>query len=842
MAAVRVYCVAFFCLVAASNAALQYCAGEYSLCADGSCALVNASCGNCAAGQYACLLTKTCFSNLDDYRHCENLKGTHLDWTLGEEERLDKLVAAVNLSQMIGQLVNNAPAIDEVALPAYNWLNDDEHGVKGTSKAAVYPMGVTLGSSWNKQLVKAVGRAIGVEARSTHNTQADKSGNNCGSTSTGQVTANGCGITLYAPNINLVRDPRWGRAEEVYGEDPHLTSELAVAMVTGIQGNRELESVAEDGGALMAGASCKHYAVYDTEDLPEARYVLDANVSARDLWETYLPVMKACVVRARATHVMCSYNAVNGKPTCAHPELLNDVLRGQWRFDGFVVSDYDAWINLVTTHKVVDTYEEAAALGINSGMDQEGGFGTYSAIDAMPAAVSSGNVSESTVQTSFRRLMRVRMRLGMLDPPAQVAPNNSTYTCEAQCETPEKLQLAQQAAREGIVLLKNANNALPLKRANFVGRNNSLAVVGPMATDWRVLLGAANYAFQDGPSLGCITILTGITAALGNDTAGLVAHINGCPDAPCATANITAASAIAKAAKATVLVLGDSFGAATGWPLCQGTREDGCESEQHDRGTIELPGQQMALAQAVKAASNGPVVCVLTHGGALALGSALEACDAVLSIGVAGQMGGAALADILFGDYSPAGRSPVTFYSATSDLPAMGEFNEYPHENSNGTTYRYYKGAPPTFRFGDGLSYTTFEYSQLRIPSTAQACSGIPVTVTVTNTGHDHASDEVVQVYVATPNSSVPSPMIRLAAFERVPNIAPGASQTLSLTIQAEAHAVVLESSSVYDAKLAVEAGPLEVHVGGHQPGPGGTLSGVVQITNCEAQAGPYLI
>jgi beta-glucosidase-like glycosyl hydrolase len=181
------------------------------------------------------------------------------------------------------------------------------------------------------------------------------------------VVANGCGITLYAPNINLVRDPRWGRAEEVYGEDPHLSAELAVAMVTGMQGNREGETVAEDGGPLMSGACCKHFAVYQNENIPEARTQLDANVSARSLWETYMPVMKACVVRAKATHVMCSYNSVNGKPTCAHPDLLNGILREQWKFDGFVVSDYDAWVNLVTTHHYVDTMEEAAAVGINAG-------------------------------------------------------------------------------------------------------------------------------------------------------------------------------------------------------------------------------------------------------------------------------------------------------------------------------------------------------------------------------------------------------------------------------------------------------------------------------------------
>ena len=217
-----------------------------------------------------------------------------------EEARLDQLVNSVSTADQIAQLVNNAPTIESMDLPAYNYLNDNEHGVKGTANATVYPMGVNVGASWSKALTHEVGAAIGTESRATHNGLADKSGNNCASTSTGQQVANGCGITLYAPNINIVRDPRWGRAEEVYGEDPHLTAELAVAMVTGMQGNAEGESHGSDG-FLMAGACCKHFAVYQNENIPQARTSLDAAVTARDLWETYMPVMKACVVRAKAS-------------------------------------------------------------------------------------------------------------------------------------------------------------------------------------------------------------------------------------------------------------------------------------------------------------------------------------------------------------------------------------------------------------------------------------------------------------------------------------------------------------------------------------------------------------
>lgn len=799
--------------------ALDFCSGEFSLCNDGSCALVDSACGRCQPEQYACPMSSTCIDEIEDYVKCPGLQNTYLDWTRSEDERLDMLSGSVSTSDMISQLVNNAPKIDSVEVPAYNYLNDNEHGVKGTAHATVFPMGVGLGASWSPELAHEMGRAIGIESRSTHNSQADKSGNNCASDSTGQAVSNGCGITLYAPNINIVRDPRWGRAEEVYGEDPFLTSELAVGMVTGLQGNKEGESHGADG-PLMSGASCKHFAVYQNENVPETRTFLDANVSARDLWETYLPMMKACVTRGKATHVMCSYNAVNGKPTCAHPELLNDILRDSWGFDGFVVSDYDAWKNLVDTHKYASTYVEAAATGINSGMDQEGGFGHYSPIDAMPDALAAGTVSEATIEQSFRRMMRVRMRLGMFDPPSMVPAMNSSFLPDQQCETEERLELARRAARDGAVLLKNAKHSLPLSR---LGKGDTLAVVGPQADDWRILVGAANYAWRDGPSKGVVTLLEGLKNGAGSME---VVHANGCDTTACDTADIASATSIASNSAATVVILGNWFGHKAGWPLCKGTGEDGCESECHDRTTIELPGKQVELVQALRDSINAndnaasvPLVCVLLHGGAVALGDALHACDAIVDMFVPGQMGGTALADIIFGDFSPAGRLPITMYAATTDLPPMdkAQFDEYPNERSNGTTYRHYVGRTPTFRFGHGLSYTRFSYPLINVPQSASPCEPIHVSVKVHNAGN-YVSDEVVQVYVSTPESTEPSPRIRLAAFKRVKNIKPGQTIHVNLVIAPEMHSVVIPAESVYVEQLKVEAGTLKVYVGGSQP------------------------
>lgn len=814
----------------ATTKACHFCAGEFSVCPDGSCALVSSSCGICNVSQYACPLSKHCFNSIDEYVACPQLAGTHLDWRLAEEERLDRLVSRVNISQMIKQLVNNAPAIEHVAVPAYNYLNDDMHANVGSTDTTVYPMGVGLGASWSVELVHEVGVAMGAAQRATHNVLPDKSGNNCASSSTGKTVSNGCGITLYAPNINMLRDPRWGRAEEVFGEDPHLTSELAVAIVTGMQGNEEGSRRGADGGALMTSAGIKHLAVYNSETQPKDRTTLNVNVTSRDLWETYLPAFKAAVVRGKASHVMCSYNAVNGKPTCAHDELLTTILREQWGFDGFVVSDYDAWINLVTTHHYASDFEDAAAKGINAGMDQEGGFGTYTVIDKMADALNSGKVKTDTVIEAFRRLMRVRMRLGMFDPPSQVMPMGPQYRPSLQSQTNKTLELARRAARESFVLLKNKGSVLPLNLSLLRNQPHSLALVGPQADDWRLLMGAANYAPASGPSKGVVTILRGLQEAV--NIPGLPAaliSVPGCLNVSCAAVDTNAAALAASDASASIVILGTHFGSSPGWPLCHGGTTDGCESEAHDRTEIELPGNQVKLVLAMRSATRGPLICLLIHGGAVALGEASDACDAILDLWVPGQMAGVALADVLFGAVSPAGRSPITFYSATADLPAMGEYNEYPHEGSNGTTYRYYRGAPPTFRFGYGLSYTTFEYRHLSAPRRVAPCDKIVVTVSVHNTG-SYTSDEVVQVYASVPNATVPAPTIRLVAFRKVRSIAPSRSAIVKLTIEPESHAVVLPSSSPYKPNLQVEAGHLQLFVGGSQPGDGPVLEALVMV------------
>eukprot|EP00163_Fabomonas_tropica_P032439 TRINITY_DN812_c0_g2_i24.p1 TRINITY_DN812_c0_g2~~TRINITY_DN812_c0_g2_i24.p1 ORF type:complete len:525 (+),score=115.58 TRINITY_DN812_c0_g2_i24:416-1990(+) len=391
----------------------------------------------------------------------------------------------MNLTEKVSQLTNDAPALQRFYIPAYNWLNDDEHGVRNAA-ATSFPNGCSLGSTWSKETLYNVGRAVGIESRGVKNgaTQYGNRGHG----------ENGYGITLYAPNMNLVRDPRWGRAQEVYSEDPKLSSDLTVNFVNGAQGTEDATSP-----YMLAAGCCKHMAAYDLEDIPVDRYHFNANITERNMWETYMPVFKACIVESKGAHVMCSYNAINGVPTCADSGLMNDILRKQWNFTGFVVSDYDAWANIKDTHNYCPTYECAAAVGLKAGMDQEGG-GTK-AIEAIPAAIQSGNLTETDVDTALARLFLVKIGLGMFDPPGD-NPYNTINNSTEYVHSAKHIALAYKAAQEGMVLLKNNDSALPLALQDL----STIAVIGPQANATTLLQG--NYATP--PSYPIVTLLEGI--------------------------------------------------------------------------------------------------------------------------------------------------------------------------------------------------------------------------------------------------------------------------------------------------------------------------------------------
>jgi beta-glucosidase len=797
--------------------------------------------GACTAGQYLCptlpgVSGKTCVDGVQDYaKGCPGLGGTHLDATLPEAARLDFLVAHTTMEQQIQQLQNGAPGIHGVGVPAYQWLNDDQHGVaRTTANATVFPNGVGLGATFDAGLLRQVGFVVGNEARGLHN------GFLAADPTTREMQCNGCGITAYAPNLNLVRDPRWGRAQEVYTEDPVLMSELVTAFVTGLQNVTETDD-ASAARRLQAGACCKHWAVYDIEGGAgtDDRYHFNADVDGRNFWESYVVGFDACVNRAKAMHVMCSYNSVNGVPTCANKGLLSTILRDQWQYEGFVVSDYDAWANIYDTHKYSADMEGAAADGLNAGMDQEGG-GTK-AIDQLGQAVKDGKTSAKAIETAFRRLMRARIRLGMFDPPADVSYNDIVYDATELATNDAHNAINRQASEESMTLLKNDDDALPLSADSV----RTLGLVGFQSNNAGILSG--NYAGSANTGNWGKTITQTLTGKV-----DALRQADGCSNILCKEAadphGFDGAKQVAAESDAVVVLLGlafdfycaggsdrdaesaASFDAASRLDDLVAASQDGtnnfCECEGRDRDAIELPSSQKQLVLDVRASlgKGKKLVAVLIHGGAVALDDeTLGALDAVVDAFYPGPHGAQAIADVIFGEFSPSGRTPITFYRKTADLPKLDEMDWYPNvtRNSPGISYRYFRG-DVLFPFGFGLSYTKFAYSGLKPASTTIGpCDTLTVTIDVVNTGRMD-SDEVVQCYVKQPNASVPVPQVRLAAFARA-HVEVGQTVTVSLSVPPQSHAAVLDAvtgDAIYTAgsDVVVEAGAFELYCGGGQP------------------------
>jgi beta-glucosidase len=470
-------CVLATALLVASAFA---CIGEFQQCPTGDCVLIAADCGTCPAGQYMCPSRAEC---VDDVATCSGIRETIWDWTLPLEDRVEWLVGQTTQEERILQLQNSAPSIARLSISEYQWLNDDLHGLR-RHHATSFPNGCGLGATWDPEVLVEVGATIAAEARAMHHfyTNAGNRGEN--------GYWNGLGMTIYGPNVNLVRDPRWGRNQEVYSEDPRLTSKLTEGYVAGMQQSKD--------GYMAAASCCKHFAVYDVESFPTERYYYNAVVDGRNLWETYLPAFEACVKDANVAHIMCSYNAVNGVPACGNDELMNGILRGKWNFSGFVVSDYDAWAGIFDTHGYCENFTCAAAVGINGGCDQEGGGSV--AIDFLPYAVEAGLVANATITASFRRLFRARISLGMFDPPRMVPFSNVSFT---DISSAKHMQRALAAGREAMCLYKNNGSALPLA----IG--GKLAVVGPKAGATTWLQG--NYA--EAPTWGVVSILEGLLNA-----------------------------------------------------------------------------------------------------------------------------------------------------------------------------------------------------------------------------------------------------------------------------------------------------------------------------------------
>jgi beta-glucosidase len=859
----------------------------------------------------ACLLTSTLLFS-QDYK-------TYPMWNpaVPTEQRVKDVVSRLTLEEKVGQMLNATPAIPRLGIPAYDWWNEVLHGVARTPyKVTAYPQAIGMAATWDSNSLKKMADFSALEGRAIHNKsiELNKTGDRY------------VGITYWTPNINIFRDPRWGRGQETYGEDPFLTAMMGKAFVNGLQGN--------DPRYLKAAACAKHFAVHSGPE--PTRHADNFNPTPYDLWDTYLPAFRELVTKANVAGVMCAYNAVDKQPCCANDQLMNDILRNKWKFTGYVTSDCWAVDDFFRYHK---THKDATTSAIDAvihGTDLECGNSVYrTLIDA----VKSGQIKESYIDQSLERLFTIRYRLGMFDPVSMV---KYAQTPAAALEAPAHKAHALKMAQQSIVLLKNENNTLPLNK-----KLKKVVVLGPNADNKIALLG--NY---NGTPSHVTTILEGIREKLGkevevvyekainftNDTLivyedfssqlsyegkpGVKAEyfnnrkLEGTPVTTEIVKNIdhywTEGESPAKgigmsdfSIRYTTTLTADRDGQYNfevagddgyrilindsvminswnkyrwgtqlfSYPVKKGQsykivaelNQDGgnalislkagnkvktdfaalanrikdadaiifaggispqLEGEEMpvtipgfkggDRTSIMLPTVQTELLKALKTTGK-PVIFVMLTGSAIAIPWENENIPAIVNTWYGGQSGGTALADVLFGDYNPAGRLPVTFYKSDSDLPGFSDYS------MKGRTYRYFNGEA-LYPFGYGLSYSQFRYALTKAPATAMKGKSVTVSFTLTNTSKRNG-EEVAQLYVSH-SADVTKPIRALKGFQRV-YLKAGETKTLSFTLSPEQLSLINDAGEAYQP-----TGKISISIGGGQPGvPNKISSNIVSKT-----------
>jgi len=655
---------------------------------------------------------------------------------MDRESKIKELISKMTLEEKVSQLLYTSPAIERLGIPEYNWWNECLHGVARAGIATVFPQAIAMAATFDENLVEQIADAISDEARAKHN-EAVKQGNR------GQYW----GLTFWTPNINIFRDPRWGRGQETYGEDPYLTGKIGLAMVRGMQG--------KDPENLKLAACAKHFAVHSGPE--RDRHTFNAIVSQKDLWETYLPAFKA-LVDGGVESVMGAYNRTLDEPCCASNLLLKKILREKWGFKGHVVSDCWAIRDFHEYHKITKLPEESAALALNAGCDLNCGC-TYPFLNV---AHKKGLVSEETINTSLERLLRTRFKLGMFDPPKKSKYgklNRKIINCE------KHRKLALKAAHKSIVLLKNDKNILPLDSSY-----KNIIVVGPAAANAHALFG--NYY---GVSSRFITILEGIGEKV-KDKFGICLDYRQSCLMYCENSKTLAMYGEAVATDVVIAVMGLDG-------AMEGEEGDAIASDLNgDRTAIELPPWQLDFLRKMREAGK-KIILVLTGGSAIAFPE--DIADAVIFAWYSGESGGQAVADIIFGDVVPSGKLPVTFPASTAQLPPYEDYS------MKGRTYRYMK-EKPLYPFGFGLSYTAFRFDSIKLSSASISAGGkINAAVTVSNTGKKDA-DEVVQIYISRDGRSEDEPLSSLRGFKRV-NICAGKSRTVEFEIPSSAFETVNE-------------------------------------------------
>lgn len=677
-------------------------------------------------------------------------------------ERAKALVAQMTLEEKVGQTLNWAPAIDRLGIKAYNWWNEALHGVARAGIATVFPQSIGLAATFDEDFIEEVADAISTEGRAKFNMQQEY-----------EDTDIYKGLTFWSPNVNIFRDPRWGRGHETFGEDPYLTSRLGVRFVQGIQGH--------DENYLKAAACAKHFAVHSGPE--DIRHSFDAVASKQDMAETYLPAFKACVQEAGVEAVMGAYNRTNGEPCCGSKTLLQDTLRDEWGFTGHVTSDCWAIKDFHEGHHVTDTPVESVSMAMNNGCDLNCG----NLFHYLKQAVEEGQVSESRLDEALVNLFTTRMKLGVFDERGKNPFDKIDYTV---VDSGPMRELNRKAAEKCVVLLKNENGLLPLDKKAY----KTVGVIGPNANNRRALVG--NY---EGTASRYWTVLEGIQEYLGEDVRVLTSE--GChlcrPKSQglgMEDDRISEVKGVCAASDLIIAVMGLDSG------LEGEEGDEGNEFASGDKPNLNLPGLQQHVLETIVSFGK-PVVLVLLSGSALAVNWADENIPAILQGWYPGAQGGRAIADILFGEKNPEGKLPVTFYRSTEELP---EFTDYSMKNR---TYRYMR-SEALYPFGYGLSYTNFEYSNVKVSANQVGEDGVDVTMTVTNTG-EMAGGETVQTYVKICREGTPN--AQLKGIKKI-HLAAGESAEVKIHLPREAFGVFDENG-----KLLV-SGEAKLYVGGQAP------------------------
>jgi len=671
----------------------------------------------------------------------------------------DSILLLLTIEQKASQLLSTSRSIPEHGIEMYNWWNEALHGVARSAKATVFPQAIAMGATFDPELIKKTADVISTEARAIFNIFSRK-----------DIRTEYTGLTFWSPNVNIFRDPRWGRGHETYGEDPLLTGKIGKAFVQGLQGNHHKY--------LKVAAGAKHFAVHSGPE--NIRHSFNAKVNLQDLNETYLPAFKE-LVDANVEIFMCAYNRLNGEPCCGSNFLLNNLLREKWGFKGHVVSDCGAIHDIKSNHNFTISDEESIAYAIKGGVDLNCG----SLYNLIPKAIEQGLLTEKDVDKSLKRLLMTRLKLGILNP---VNDNPYSYLNEKDINNKKHINLAKDVASKSIVLLKNSKNILPLSK-----NINRLFVTGPNAANVNTLL--ANY---NGLSSNIVTPLEGITAKVSN---GTIIRFNKGVDLINNNNRTDWSASLAGSSDVTIAVMGISA-------LIEGEEGAAISSDANgDRKTISLPDNQIDYIKKLREkAGDKPIVLVLKSGSAIDLSEISKYVDAIIYAWYLGEQGGNAIADIIFGDINPSGKLPITIPKSLAEIPP---YNDY---NMDNRTYKFTK-YKPMYPFGFGLSYSNFVYSNLSLErKKIKMGNSIKLNFELKNESKI-PGDEVFQVYIKDIDASFRTPNSSLIFFKRM-HLKSGEKRKISIIINEDMMAMVNKVG-----EKQIEPGDFKIYVGGSSPG-----------------------